>query len=105
VLFRKSVFAAVLGATLFVGACKPESAQVGKDVADVGADTATLRAASEAVNEVVRSSADCEVARPLIPGATSKMDAAAPQLRTTTGRATLDALRSQVKKVQEACGS
>lgn len=102
---RTTVLAAVLGAALALGGCKPESAQVGKDVGEATADTATLRAASDAVNEVVRNAPDCEVAKPLIPNANKQVDEAAKNIRTATGRATLDALRSQVKRVQEACGS
>ena len=102
---RLAVFAWVVGATLVVGGCKPESAQVGKDVGDAAADTATLRTASEAVNLLVRESADCEVARPLIPKANTSLEEAAPKIRTMTGRVTLDSLRTQIKRVQEACGS
>jgi hypothetical protein len=102
---RTTVSAVVLGTALALGGCKPESAQVGKDVGDATADTAVLRTASDAVNEVVRNAPDCEVARPLIPRANTSLDEAAKNVRTTTGRVTLDALRSQVKRVQEACGS
>jgi hypothetical protein len=103
---RKTALAVILGAAFGLGGCsKPESAQVGKDVGNVNADTATLRTASAAVNEVVRNAADCELARPLIPKANSSLDEAAKQIRTATGRATLDALRSQIRPVQEACGS
>jgi hypothetical protein len=95
----------ILGAAVLAGACKPESAQVGKDVGEATADTEVLKAASAAVNELVRVSDDCELARPLMPKATAAVDEAARNLKTATGRATLDALRSQISKVQSACGS
>jgi hypothetical protein len=98
--------AAVVGAALALGGCgKPESAQVGKDVGDINADTATLRPATAAVNDLVRNSADCDLARPLIASANASVDEAGRNIRTVTGRTTLDALRSQIKKVQEACGN
>jgi hypothetical protein len=95
----------ILGAALLAGACKPESAQVGKDVGEASADTAVLKTASAAVNELLRVADDCEAARPELAKATAAVDEAARHLKTATGRATLDALRSQISKVQSACGS
>lgn len=104
-MVSRTTFAIVLAAAVAASiGCKPESAQVGKDVGNVAADTATLRTASDAVNELIRNAADCDAARPLVAKATASVEEAAKQIRTSTGLATLDALRSQIRPVRESCG-
>ena len=108
-MFSRTSFAMVVTAALAVAGCKgaskPESLQVGKDVGNIAADTATTRTASAAVNELVRVSDDCDAARALMPQATASVDEAAKHIRTVAGQTTLDALRSQIKKVQQGCGT
>jgi hypothetical protein len=74
-------------------------------MADTTWDTQVLGEASNAAGEVVRNAGDCEIVVPIIAEAKSKLDQAEPRLRTVTGRATLDALRKQVAKVQDMCPS
>lgn len=100
--------AAVLLLPVFLAGCqkaKEEPAQktLGQQVGDVTADTALLRDASAAVNEVLRNSTDCDLAKPTIAAAIAKLDEAAPHVRTVTGHATLESLRKQVRNVEQAC--
>jgi hypothetical protein len=94
--------AAVLLSGLALG-CQPEPAKVGTDVGRAAADTETLRVASAAVNEVLRLSHDCDAARPLIAEAKAKLQETEPHVRTTTGRATLEALRAQLANIETNC--
>ena len=90
------------------GGGKPEPTPTpGKDLgqaaADLAVDTQILREASDAANDVVRAAADCEAARPLIEGAKARIEEAGRRVRTHTGLQTVDALRRQVARVQDAC--
>jgi CHASE3 domain sensor protein len=82
---------------------QPPSKDIGQQTADIAADTALMREASAAVNEVIRNATDCDAARTAIPAANAKLDEAERRVRTTTGRTTLDGLRQQVKRVAEVC--
>jgi hypothetical protein len=82
---------------------QPAAKDIGQQTADVAADTALMREASAAVNEVVRNATDCEAARAAIPAANAKLDDADRRVRTATGRTTLDGLRQQVKRVEQLC--
>jgi hypothetical protein len=81
----------------------PPSKDLGQAVGDTTHDTALLREANGAANEVIRNAADCPVARAAINTANEKLNAIEPQLRTVTGRATLGALRAQVERVSQLC--
>ena len=81
----------------------PPSKDIGQQTADITADTQLMRETSAAVNEVVRNATDCDAARAAIPPANAKLDEAERKVRTVTGRATVDGLRQQVKRVQELC--
>jgi hypothetical protein len=85
------------------GASKPPEKTFGEQVAGVEADTAALREANGAVNEVIRNSGDCDLARPLIAPANTKLDEVGRRLRTAAGRATLESLRAQLKRVSDNC--
>ena len=76
---------------------------LGQDTADITADTSTLREAQGAVNEVIRNAGDCEAAKPHIAVAQSKLDDAARNIRTVSGRTTLEALQKQLRNVAENC--
>ncbi len=105
----RRVLAAVAIAAVSLAACgkkkeeAPAPKSLGEQTADISADTGTLREASAAVNEVIRNSTDCDLARPLIAPAKAKLDEAERRIRTTTGRATLEALRAQLKTVDQNC--
>lgn len=81
----------------------PSSKPLGDAMADTTWDTNVLREASAAANEVVRGAGDCASVRPIIAEAKARLAEAEPRLRTVTGRATLDALRRQVAKVEDLC--
>ena len=70
---------------------------------DVGADTQVMEDAQAAVNEVVRATGDCELAKPAIARANAQLDEAARHVRTAAANATLDTLRRQVRQVQDMC--
>jgi hypothetical protein len=82
---------------------KDEPKDIGEQMRDVGADTQVMEDAQAAVNEVVRATADCEVAKPAIARANAQLDVAARHVRTAAANATLDTLRRQVRQVQDMC--
>jgi hypothetical protein len=96
-----------LVAVLAFGACgkteEPPKKDLGQQAADVAADTALMREASAAVNEVIRNATDCDAARAAIPAANAKLDEAERRVRTATGGTALDGLRQQVKRVEQLC--
>jgi hypothetical protein len=97
---------AVAAAALGCGGKKeeaPATKDLGQAVGDTANDTALLREANGAANEVIRNAADCPAARASITSAYEKLDAIGPQLKTVTGRATLDSLRKQVDRISEMC--
>lgn len=81
----------------------PPSKDLGQAVGDTANDTALLREANGAANEVIRNAADCPAARASIDAANQKLNALEPQLKTVTGRQTLAALRAQVERVSQLC--
>jgi hypothetical protein len=74
-----------------------------KAIEKVGHDEELLRKVGAAVNEVVRNAADCEVARPLMTEAYQRIEDARTEATAPASRATLDALKSQVDRVAQAC--
>ena len=85
---------------LAVGGCEDRNK---KPIEKIGHDEEILSKVGAAVNEVIRNAADCEVAKPLVAQAQQKLDELEPQVATTTGRVALDALRSQLGRVAQAC--
>jgi hypothetical protein len=81
----------------------PANRNLGDMMADTTWDTQVMREATGAANDVVRAAGDCEAVQALIAEAKARLEAAAPRLRTTAGRNSLDALRKQVAKVEELC--
>jgi hypothetical protein len=69
----------------------------------VGHDEELLRKVGAAVNEVVRNAADCEVAKPLMTEAYQRIDDARKEATVPASQPTLDALKSQVDRVAQAC--
>jgi len=89
------------------GAVKDEENRqknIGQQTADISSDTHVLGEASAAVNEVIRVQDDCEAARPLIPKANAALETASARVRTVTGKATLDGLKSQLRAIAQSCG-
>jgi hypothetical protein len=81
----------------------PQSQDPEAQAARVAADTHLLQDAQQAVNEVVRNAPDCEAAKASMEAANRKIAEAEAKVQTATGRTTLDAMRTQVKRVAELC--
>lgn len=102
----RAATASLLAGLLALGGCKKskdEPKTIGEQMRDVEADTQVMHDAQAAVNEVIRNSLDCDLAKPSIAAAIMKIDEAARHIRTTAGNATLDTMRKQVRQVQDAC--
>jgi hypothetical protein len=82
---------------------KDEPKDIGEQMRDVAADTQVMQDAQAAVNEVVRATSDCELAKPAIAAAYAKLDEAAGHVRTAAANSTLDTLRKQVRQVEDLC--
>src|SRR5688500_4853563 len=76
---------------------------IGDQSAEITSDTRGRGAASAAVNAVIRVQDDCEQARPLTPAANDAVEKASAQVRTPTGRTTLDGLKRQLRTVSQNC--
>jgi hypothetical protein len=74
-----------------------------KAVEKVSHDEEILRGAGAAVNEVIRNSPDCEVAKPLMAEAYQRIERARQDVSVPASQQTLDALKAQVDRVAEAC--
>lgn len=86
------------------GAPAPQSeGGLGQQAGDTAHDTAVLKQATAAANEVIRAAGDCENVRARIEAAQRALDEAAKEVRTTTGRTSLDALSGQMRRIAEAC--
>ena len=62
-----------------------------KQIERIDADAEIMGRASAAVNEVVRNSTDCEVAKPLLTEAYQRIDEARGQVRLAASQQTLEA--------------
>lgn len=74
-----------------------------KAIEEVGQDEELLRRVGAAVNEVIRNAADCDVAKPLMTEAYQRIEDARVEAAVPASQATLDALKSQVDRVAQAC--
>jgi hypothetical protein len=74
-----------------------------KAIEKVDHDQEVLRKAGAAVNEVIRNSPDCEVAKPLIAEAYQRIEDARQQVSVPASQQTLDALKVQVDRVAQVC--
>jgi hypothetical protein len=102
----RPLLAAALLLPLLAAGCKKskdEPKDIGEQMRDVGADTQVMEDAQAAVNEVVRATGDCDLAKPAIAAANMKLDEAARHVRTAAANSTLDTLRRQVRQVQDMC--
>ena len=87
---------------LALAACGAEDRRK-KAIEKVDHDQEVLRKAGAAVNEVIRNSPDCEVAKPLMAEAYQRIEAARQEVSVPASQQTLDALKAQVDRVAEAC--
>ena len=74
-----------------------------KAIEKVDHDQEVLRKAGAAVNEVIRNSPDCEVAKPLVMEAYQRIEDARQQVSVPASQQTLDALKVQVDRVAQVC--
>jgi len=74
-----------------------------KAIEKIGSDEEILRKVGAAVNEVLRNASDCEVAKPLLTEAYQRIEDAGREVSAPASRPTLDALKSQVDRVAQAC--
>ncbi len=92
----------VASLALALAGCKDERKQA---MDRIDEDRDVLADANGAANQVIRNSADCEVARPLMTEAYQKIEQARGRLRTAASQQTLGALKAQVDRVARACGT
>jgi hypothetical protein len=74
-----------------------------KAIEAIDRDSEILRKAGAAVNEVIRNSTDCEVAKPLLVEAYRGIEDARTEVRAPASQQTLNALQVQVDRVKEVC--
>lgn len=98
-----TVFAVALAGCGGIEKAEQRERNIGDQTADISSDTRVLGDASAAVSAVIRVQDDCAQARPLIPAAEEALRTATERVRTVTGRATLDGLRSQLRNVSQNC--
>jgi hypothetical protein len=101
----RPLLATALLPLMLVGCKKPkdEPKTIGDQMRDVEVDTQVMRDAQAAVNEVIRASSDCELAKPAIAAANMKLDEAARSIRTAAGNNSLATMRKQVQTAQDLC--
>jgi hypothetical protein len=85
---------------LALGGCEDPNK---KAIEKIGHDEELLRKVGAAVNEVLRNAADCEVARPLMTEAYQGIEDARKEAVVPASQPTLDALKSQLDRVAQAC--
>lgn len=74
-----------------------------KAIEKIGHDEEIMRKVGAAVNEVVRNATDCDVAKPLLTEAYQRIEDARREVVVPASHPTLDALKSQVDRVAQAC--
>jgi hypothetical protein len=96
---NKGILIACLAAVALAGCENPRK----KAIEKIGHDEEIMRKAGAAVNEVIRNSTDCDVAKPLLPEAYAALDTARREATMAASQQTLDALKVQVDRVAQAC--
>lgn len=85
-------------------AAQPEAqGGLGQQAGDAAHDTAVLKRAMAAANEVIRAGGDCEAVEAGLEAAETALEEAGRQIRTATGRTSLETLRRQVREISQAC--
>ena len=96
---KNRILIACLAALAVAGCENPRE----KAIETIGQDEEIMRKAGAAVNEVIRNSTDCEVAKPLLTEAYGAIEKARREARIPASQQTLDALKAQVDRVAEVC--
>lgn len=94
---------AVVLLALLLPACFESFKERGRQIEKVGQDKAVLERASGAVNQVIYNLADCDAVKAALPEAQQRLNEANGAVREEASRATLDALRIQLKRASDAC--
>jgi hypothetical protein len=89
-------------AVLALVACGTEDRRK-KAIEKIDHDQEALRRAGAAVNEVIRNSPDCEVAKPLIQEAYQRIEDARREVRVPASQETLNTMKVQVDRVAQVC--
>jgi hypothetical protein len=74
-------------------------------VDEVVSDTQVMKEAVSAANRITRNATDCDAVRSNIEEVNRKLDEVEARLQTAAGRTSMQALRTQVKRVADACGA
>ena len=74
-----------------------------KAIEKIGHDQEILHRVNAAVNEVIRNSPDCAVAKPLVAEAYQRIDEARKEVTAPATQQTLEALKVQVDRVAQVC--
>ncbi len=101
--FLPVTLALVLAAAGCTKDAEEHKKNLGQAAADTAEDTKTLGEVEGAVNQVIRNESDCDVVKAAMPEAQRRLDEAKDKLRTAAGRATLEALKTQVRTISQNC--
>ena len=93
------------GLLLAAAGCGDGERSLGEQGGDAISDTNAVKEAQAAANKIVRTASDCEFVKAEVGGVVQTLDDVESQIRTETGRTTMDTLREQVRRVAEACGA
>jgi hypothetical protein len=93
----------IVSGTALLG-CKGEmKGSLGEKAGNMVNDERVLKEVTAATNRVVASAGDCDAIKGALPEASRALADALPKLRTPTGRATLEALRTRVNAAAQMC--
>ncbi len=74
-----------------------------KQIERIDADAAVMGRVSAAVNEAIRNSADCAVAKPLLTEAYQKIDEARGRVQLAANQQLLQTMKIQADRVAQIC--
>lgn len=94
----------LLVVALGASGCGSSSSEEDTAAGGVVADTALLREAKTAANDIVRNATDCDYIARQAPEVYRLLDQASGEAQTQAGRQSVDTLRRQVERVTEPCG-
>ena len=80
-----------------------EGRNLGQQVGATSWDQRVVAEATQPVNAVIRAMGDCDAVKAALPEAEAKLTEALAKVRTATGRASLESLRTQVTRVADTC--
>jgi hypothetical protein len=96
---REWIVVSLVVSSLAVGCQDPRKQTIEK----IDSDTQVMGRVGAAVNEVIRNSPDCDVAKPLLLEAYQRIDEARGRIRVAANRQLLETMKTQVDRVAQAC--